>query len=188
MAMRMRNPAHPERTLRASWLVWAAVSAVVLLLVLRAEAAAQVSAYPRITGGEWVRGRFSTHMRSAESWAPGEPRWRREQPAPVGTSANILAAVGPCVYSFGGEFIASNVSGTLRTSQVFDVRSRTWSRLRTRVRTQPLDATGADNKHGTYGIAFRESGRTRIMAPGGASTAWFDPISKVHVFTPPQRC
>jgi hypothetical protein len=80
------------------------------------------------------------------------------------------------------------VSGTVRTSQVFDVRSRTWSRLRTRVRTEPLDATGADNKHGTYGIAFRENGRTRIMAPGGASTAWFDPISKVHVFTPPRRC
>lgn len=142
-------------------------------------------------GRIWVfhgRNETSTHMRGAESWAPGEPRWRREQPAPVGTSANILAAVGPCVYSFGGEFIASNVSGTLRTSQVFDVRSRTWSRLRTRVRTEPLDATGADLKHGTYGIAFRESGRTRIMAPGGAATAWFDPISKVHVFTPPRRC
>jgi hypothetical protein len=142
-------------------------------------------------GRTWVfhgRNEVSTHLRSAESWAPGESRWRREQPAPVGTSANILAAVGPCVYSFGGEFIASNVSGTVRTSQVFDVRSRTWSRLRTRVRTEPLDATGADNKHGTYGIAFRENGRTRIMAPGGASTAWFDPISKVHVFTPPRRC
>ena len=24
-----------------------------------------------------------------------------------------------------------------------------------------------------------------IMAPGGAATAWFDPMSKVHVFTPP---
>jgi hypothetical protein len=122
-------------------------------------------------GRIWVfhgRNEISTHMRSAESWTPGEPRWRREQPALVGTSANILAAVGPCVYSFGGEFIASNVSGTLRTSQVFDVRSPSWSRLRARVRTEPLDATGADSKHGTYGIAFRENGRTRIMAPGGA--------------------
>jgi hypothetical protein len=142
-------------------------------------------------GRIWVfhgRNEVSTHMRGVESWRPGERRWRREQPGPVGTSANILAAVGPCVYSFGGEFIASNVSGTLRVSQVFDVRSRSWSRLRTQVATEPMDATGADNKHGTYGIAYRENGRTRIMAPGGAATAWFDPMSKVHRFTPPREC
>jgi hypothetical protein len=139
----------------------------------------------------WVfhgRNEVSTHMRGVESMAPGDSSWRREEPAPVGTSANILAAVGTCVYSFGGEFIASNTSGTLRASQVFDVRSRSWSRLRTTVHDQPLDAAGADSKHGTYGIAMRENGRTRIMAAGGAATAWFDPTSEVHVFTPPRRC
>jgi hypothetical protein len=139
----------------------------------------------------WVfqgRNEASTHLRAVESWAPGQRRWRREQPAPVGASANILAAVGSCVYSFGGEFIASNVSGTLTASQVFDVRRRSWSRLKTTIRTTPLDATGADGKHGTYGVAFVENGTRKIMAPGGAATAWFDPMSKVHVFTAPARC
>jgi hypothetical protein len=134
------------------------------------------------------RNEASTHLRSVESWAPGQRRWRREQPAPVGASANILGAVGTCVYSFGGEFMASNVSGTLTASQVFDVRRRAWRRLQTTIRTTPLDATGADGKHGTYGVVFVENGTRKIMAPGGAATAWFDPMSKVHVFTPPARC
>jgi N-acetylneuraminic acid mutarotase len=142
-------------------------------------------------GRIWVfhgRNEVSTRLPGVESWAPGEAAWRREQNAPVGTSANVLAAVGDCVYSFGGEFTASNVTGTLNASQVFHVPSRTWRRLRARVRTRPRDAGGATTKHGTYGVAFRERGSTRIMAPGGASTAWFDPMSKVHVFTPPRRC
>jgi hypothetical protein len=139
----------------------------------------------------WVfhgRNEVSTHLPTVESWAPGEPAWRAEQDAPVGTSANILASVGECVYSFGGEFIASVVTGTLDASQVFHVPTRSWRVLRSRVRTRPRDATGATSKHGTYGVVFRERGRTRIMAPGGAATAWFDPMSKVHVFAPPRRC
>jgi hypothetical protein len=103
----------------------------------------------------------------------------------VGASANVLAAVGRRVFSFGGEFIASNITGTLIASQVFDVRTRTWSRLATTVQTTPLDATGADSKHGTYGVTIVEEGVAKILAPGGAATAWFDPMSKVHVFVPP---
>jgi hypothetical protein len=135
----------------------------------------------------WVfqgRNEQSTHMRSVESMQP-DRGWRQEQDAPVGASANILAAVGNRVFSFGGEFIASNITGTLQASQVFDVRTRSWSRLETTVESTPLDAAGADTKHGTYGVTFVEDGVTKIMAPGGAATAWFDPISKVHVFTPP---
>ena len=134
------------------------------------------------------RNERSTHLASVESWKPGERRWRRHQDAPAGTSANILAAVGDCVYSFGGEFIATNVTGTVNASQVFHVPTGTWRRLRTRTRTRPLDGAGAISKHGTYGVPFREDGVARIMAPGGAPTAWFDPSSKVHVFTPPARC
>jgi hypothetical protein len=139
----------------------------------------------------WVfhgRNEVSTRLPGVESWAPGEAAWRREQDAPVGTSANVLAAVGDCVYSFGGEFTANNVTGTNNASQVFHVPTRSWRRLRTRIRTRPRDASGATTKHGTYGVVFLERGRARIMAPGGASTAWFDPMSKVHVFTPPRRC
>ena len=135
----------------------------------------------------WVfqgRSEASTHMRSVESLRPGRGGWRKEQDAPVGASANVLAAVGSRVFSFGGEFIASNITGTLTASQVFDVRTRSWSRLETTVATAPLDATGADNKHGTYGVTIVEEGTAKILAPGGASTAWFDPMSKVHVFTP----
>ena len=53
---------------------------------------------------------------------------------------------------------------------------------------EPLDASGATSKHGTYGLTFTENGVTKIMAPGGASLAWFAPMSRVHVFTPPARC
>ncbi len=134
------------------------------------------------------RNERSTHMRGVESWAPGEAAWQREPDSPVGTSANVLAAVGDCVYSFGGEFIASNITGTVTNSQVFDVVNRVWRFVDATVSKTPLDASGATNKHGTYGIAFVENGVTKIMAPGGASTAWFDPMSRVHVFTPPPSC
>ncbi|HEU4383630.1 MAG TPA: hypothetical protein VFR85_09015, partial [Anaeromyxobacteraceae bacterium] len=115
----------------------------------------------------------------------GQGGWRPEENAPVGASANILALVGNRVFSFGGEFIASNITGTLISSQFFDVTTRRWSRLQTTFATTPLDASGADAKHGTYGVTIVEEGVSKIMAPGGASTAWFDPMSKVHVFTPP---
>lgn len=141
-----------------------------------------------VDGRIWVfqgRGERSTHMRGVESMRPGHGGWRQEQDAPVGASANILAAVGNRVYSFGGEFIASNITGTLTASQVFDVTTRRWSRLQTTFATAPLDAAGADAKHGTYGVTIVEQGVPKIMAPGGASTAWFDPMSKVHVFVPP---
>ena len=140
-------------------------------------------------GRIWVfqgRSEFGTHLRKVESHDPDDGGWRDEEEAPVGASANILARVGDLVYSFGGEFIASNITGTLTASQVFDTSTRSWSVLQTTIATAPLDATGADNKHGTYGVAFEENGVTKIMAPGGASTAWFDPMSRVHIFTPPQ--
>ena len=134
------------------------------------------------------RSEVSTHLRKVESFDPSNDEdWTDEEETPVGASANILARVGDQVYSFGGEFIASNITATLTASQVFDVPSRSWSRLKTTVMTAPLDAGGADNKHGTYGLTFEENGVTKIMAPGGASTAWFAPMSKVHIFTPPRQ-
>lgn len=144
-----------------------------------------------VSGRIWVfhgRNENSTHMRGAESWAPGEGSWRAEPAAPIGTSANVLAAVGSCVYSFGGEFIASNITGTLVNSQAFHIPTRTWRLVDSEIATAPLNAAGATSKHGTYGIVYVEGGVTKIMAPGGAATAWFDPMSRVHVFTPPNRC
>jgi hypothetical protein len=140
-------------------------------------------------GRIWVfqgRNERSTHMRGAESMAVPNHRdgWRREQDAPFGASANVLGRIGRRVYSFGGEFIASNITGTVIASQFFDLRTRSWSRLQTTVRTTPLDASGADSKHGTYGAVISENGQEKIISPGGAATAWFDPMSKVHVFTP----
>ena len=133
------------------------------------------------------RSERSTRMREVESWRPGDRSWRRERAAPVGTSANIIGAVGSCVYSFGGEFTANNITGTMNASQAFHLPSCSWRRLRTSVRERPLNASGASAKHGTYGVVFEEGSSTKIMAPGGAPTAWFDPTSKVHVFTPPRR-
>jgi hypothetical protein len=140
-------------------------------------------------GRIWVfqgRNERSTHLRGVESMAVGDHGggWRKEQDAPFGASANVLGRIGRRVYSFGGEFIASNISGTVTASQFFDLGTRSWSRLQTTVRTTPLDATGADNKHGTYGAVISENGQEKIISPGGAATAWFDPMSKVHVFTP----
>jgi hypothetical protein len=140
-------------------------------------------------GRIWVfqgRNERSTHLRSVESLAvPGHGGgWRREEEAPFGASANVLGRIGRRVYSFGGEFIASNISGTVTSSQFFDLDTRKWSRLQTTVQTTPLDASGADNKHGTYGAVISENGQEKIISPGGAATAWFDPMSKVHVFTP----
>ena len=57
--------------------------------------------------------------------------------------------------------------------------------LKTAKQTKPLDAGGADSKHGTYGAVIEEEGRTKLMASGGAVTVWFEPTSKVHIFLPP---
>ena len=140
-------------------------------------------------GRVWVfkgRNETDTRMHQVESLAVGahRARWRQEQDAPFGAGANILGLIGRRVYSFGGEFVASNITGTVVASQFFDLGTRRWSRLRTTVQTAPLDASGADSKHGTYGAVIREQGRPKLLAPGGAATAWFDPMSKVHVFTP----
>ena len=126
-------------------------------------------------GRIWVfqgRNEVSTHLRGVESMRPDSGGWRREQDAPVGASANILAAVGRRVYSFGGEFIASNITGTLQASQVFDVRTRSWSRLATTVTTAPLDATGADaNTAPTASplsrMGFARSWRLAVRPPPG---------------------
>jgi hypothetical protein len=144
-----------------------------------------------LEGRIWVfhgRNGRSTHLKGVESWAPGEAAWRREPDAPVGTSANILAAVGSCVYSFGGEFNANNVTGTVTASQVFHVPTRTWRLVEPTFSKEPYDASGVTSKHGTYGLVFEEQGQKKIMAPGGAGTAWFDPMSRVHVFVPPADC
>jgi hypothetical protein len=140
-------------------------------------------------GRIWVfqgRNERSTHLRGVESMAVRDHGggWRKEQDALFGASANVLGRIGRRVYSFGGEFIASNITGTVISSQFFDLDTRSWSRLQTTVRTTPLDASGADSKHGTYGAVIIENGQEKIIAPGGAATAWFDPMSKVHVFTP----
>lgn len=119
---------------------------------------------------------------------PGAWEWRREPDAPVGTSASILAAIGDCVYSFGGEFTANNVTGTVHTSQVFHLPSRNWRMLETNLHAEPLDVAGVVSKHGTYGITFEDNGQRKIIAPGGVSLAWFAPMSRVHVFTPPETC
>ena len=116
----------------------------------------------------WVfhgRNELSTHMRSAESWAPGEPTWRREQDAPIGTSANVLAAVGDCFYSFGGEFIASNVTGTVINSQVFHVPSRTWRLLESAVSRMPLNAAGAPASTGRTESPSSRTGSPRSWRP-----------------------
>ncbi len=92
------------------------------------------------------------------------------------------------MYSFGGEFIASNVTGTVTESQVFHLPSRSWRLVDPTFAKQPFDATGATSKHGTYGLTFTENGVAKIMAPGGANLTWFSPQSRVHVFIPPASC
>ena len=52
------------------------------------------------------------------------------------------------------------------------------------IQPPPAPTEDADNKHGTYGVVITEHGQDKILSPGGASTAWFDPMSKVHVFNP----
>jgi N-acetylneuraminic acid mutarotase len=137
-----------------------------------------------------VRGRNedSTRMRGVESWAPGEESWRQEEDAPIGGSAGVVAAVGECIYAFGGEFSQFTDTGTLKASQVFHTPSATWRTLESDIQEEPLDASDALILHGVFGVTFEELGQTKIMAAGGGDEAWIAPISKVHIFTPPDGC
>jgi hypothetical protein len=129
-----------------------------------------------------------TRMRGVESWALGVDAWRQEQPAPVGGSAGIVAAVGECIYSFGGEFTPLRHTGTLLVSQVFHVPSGVWRTLHSRIESSPLDATEVLQLQGVFGAVLGEAGAERIFVLGGGDQAWGSPISKTHSFTPPESC
>lgn len=137
-----------------------------------------------------VRGRNeqSPRMRSVESWAPGEAAWRQEEDAPIGGSAGIVAAVNECIYAFGGEFTPFTHTGTLRASQVFHVPSGAWRTLDAEIQEEPLDAGDVLHLHGVFAALFEEDGQTKIFVAGGGDEAWGSPISKTHIFTPPQSC
>jgi N-acetylneuraminic acid mutarotase len=75
-----------------------------------------------------IAGRTSgldTNLDLAESWAPGERRWRRETPVPDERGGTGAAAVGRTIVSVGGEAIG----GTIRTVFGYDVVRRAWRRL-----------------------------------------------------------
>jgi hypothetical protein len=134
------------------------------------------------------RNQWSPRLQAVESWAPGEVEWRPEPDAPIGASANIVGAVGSCIYAFGGEFIATTHTGTLSVSQVFHVPTNTWRILEPAFREEPYDASLADRLHGVFGAVITETGEQKIIAPGGGERAWLAPISRVHFFTPPEQC
>jgi N-acetylneuraminic acid mutarotase len=137
-----------------------------------------------------VRGRNeeSPRMRGLESWAPGEEAWQQEEEAPIGGSAGIVAAIDQCIYAFGGEFTPFTHTGTLRASQVFHVPSGAWRTLDSDVQDEPLDASDVLHLHGVFAATFEEEGQTKILVAGGGDEAWGSPISKVHIFTPPEGC
>jgi len=68
---------------------------------------------------------FDTNMTLAQSWAPGETRWRRETPVPQARGGTGSAAIGRTIVSVGGEA----PSGTLRAVYGYDVTRRGWNRL-----------------------------------------------------------
>jgi N-acetylneuraminic acid mutarotase len=75
-----------------------------------------------------IAGRTSganTNFTLVESWAPGEQRWRREEPVPQARGGTGAAAVGSTIVSVGGEA----PSGTLRTVYAYDVVRHRWHRL-----------------------------------------------------------
>jgi N-acetylneuraminic acid mutarotase len=69
---------------------------------------------------------YDTNLRTVESWAPGERRWRREPPLPQPRGGTGAAVLGRWLVSVGGEA----PSGTLRRVYGFDLRTRKWRRFR----------------------------------------------------------
>jgi non-specific serine/threonine protein kinase len=66
-----------------------------------------------------------TNVDTVESWAPGEKRWRREQPVPEPRSGTGAATIGGVIVSVGSE----TPQLTSGAAYALDVRSGTWSRL-----------------------------------------------------------
>jgi non-specific serine/threonine protein kinase len=91
-----------------------------------------------------------TNLDIVESWAPGERRWRREQPLPEPRGGTGAATVGGVVVSVGGEGPQST-SGAV---YALNVGTGTWSRL-------PDLPTP---RHGLGVVAF---GRAVIAVGGG---------------------
>jgi Kelch motif protein len=90
-----------------------------------------------------------TNVDTVESWAPGEPRWRRERPVPEARSGTGAATIGNVVVSVGSE----SPAGTSSAAYALDIRTGEWSRL-------PDLPTP---RHGLGVVAFRGE----VLAIGG---------------------
>jgi non-specific serine/threonine protein kinase len=68
---------------------------------------------------------LDTNEALLETWAPGEPRWRRLPPVPEPRGGTGLAASGSILVSVGGEA----PDGTIAPVYAYDVARRRWTRL-----------------------------------------------------------
>jgi N-acetylneuraminic acid mutarotase len=93
---------------------------------------------------------YDTNLAVVESWAPGERRWRREQPVPEKRGGTGAAAVGGTIVSVGGEA----PSGTRRAVYAYDTARRKWRRL-------------ADLPTPRHGLGVVAVGRTVYVIGGG---------------------
>jgi N-acetylneuraminic acid mutarotase len=68
---------------------------------------------------------LNTNLTLVESWAPGEPRWRREPAVPRSRGGTGAAAVAGQLVSVGGE----EPAGTIASVFAYDPTTRRWRRL-----------------------------------------------------------
>jgi Kelch motif protein len=90
-----------------------------------------------------------TNVDTVESWAPGEQRWRRENPVPEARSGTGAATIGNLVVSVGSE----SPQGTSGAAYALDVRTGDW---------RPLPDLPTP-RHGLGVVAFRGD----VLAIGG---------------------
>ncbi|HEX8622308.1 MAG TPA: kelch repeat-containing protein [Allosphingosinicella sp.] len=129
-----------------------------------------------VAGGRTGPGFTARRLDVVEIYDPKTRRWTRGAPLPAPRAGIMGAAVGGCMFVFGGEGEQGHVLGLTPNTYGYDPRANRWTMLP----NLPIPV------HGLKGSAVVGG---RIFLPGGGLTLGGDsPTNAMQVYRPAMRC
>jgi hypothetical protein len=129
-----------------------------------------------VAGGRTAPGFMAQRVDVVEVYDPKTRRWTKGAPLPAPRGGITGAALGGCMFVFGGEGDRTNVLGLTSDTYGYDPRADRWTKLP----NLPIAV------HGLKGSAVVGD---RIFLPGGGLTLGGDaPTNVLQIFRPTMRC
>ena len=129
-----------------------------------------------IVAGGRVNDVDSERLTTVEIYDPKTRRWTKGAPLPAPRGGITGAALGGCMFVFGGEGERNHVFGMTPNTYGYDPRANRWTKL-------------ADLPIGVHGLKGSAVIEGRIFLPGGAVT-WGGNTgtNAMQVYRPTMRC